>query len=163
MTDLVFNPAPLVTKLGTLAARLADLKPVYEDIGEYAVGATKRRFLTGTAPDGSRWRAKRPATIARYKAQGDGAKTRPLIGPSGRLGREVTHNASSAGVEIGSALEYSRVMQEGAERGAFGADKAGHPLPWGTIPARVWLGLSDTDNRNILDIVDEHLGELVDE
>lgn len=163
MSDLVYNPAPLVTKLQALSSRLADLKPVYEDIGEYAVGATKRRFVAGTEPDGTRWRAKRPATIARYKARGDGNKTRPLIGPSGRLGREVTHNASSAGVEIGSALEYSRVMQEGATKGAFGTDKAGHPLPWGNIPARVWLGLSDADNRNILDIVDEHLGELVDE
>lgn len=163
MIELVFNPAPLVTRLKALSARLADLTPVHQDIGEQVQEWTKQRFVTGTAPDGTKWQPKRPSTIARYKAKGDGDKLRPLIGPSGRLGKEILVDANREHAEIGSNLEYSGVMQDGAGRGAFGTDKAGHPLPWGDIPARVFIGLSDTEERTILEIVDEHLGDAVDE
>ena len=159
MIRLVFNPAALVARLGRVKERLADPTPLHEEIGEYVIEATKARFRIGTAPDGTKWRPKQPATIARYKARGDGNKTQPLIGPSGRLGREVNSLATRDQVEIGSALEYSGVMQDGAARGAFGSDSRGHPLPWGNIPARVWLGLSDTDEHHIIDIVDEYVGD----
>lgn len=154
MIRIVFNTGPIIAQLGKAQTLLADPKPMHEEIGEYVVEATKKRFVTSTAPDGSKWRNKQPATLARYIAQGDGKKDKPLIGPSGRLGREIATLATREQVEIGSALEYSGVMQGGAGRGAFGNYK-GQPLPWGDIPARVWLGLSDVDDRNILDIADE--------
>lgn len=154
-----FNVAPIVARLGQAAELLGDLQPVHQEIGEYMAEATRDRFRTSTAPDGTAWRAKQPATIARYLARKDGNRPKPLIGPSGRLSKEIAMLASRDQVEIGSALEYSGVMQDGAAKGAFGKDSAGRPLPWGDIPARVWLGLSDADERTILDIVDEHVGE----
>jgi phage gpG-like protein len=158
MIRLVFNPEPLIARLGQARGRLSDMTPVHQDIGEYMVEQTRKRFVTSTAPDGTKWRPKTPATIARYKARGDGAKTKPLIGPSGRLGKEISSLATRDQVEFGSSLEYSAVMQGGAAKGAFGADKVGHALPWGNIPARVFIGISDSEGRSILDIVDEHLG-----
>ncbi len=163
MIRIVFNPAPLIARLGEASRRLSDMTPVHQDIGEFMVEATKKRFVTSTAPDGTKWRPKKPATIARYKARGDGIKIKPLIGPSGRLGKEVTSLATRDQVEFGSALEYSAVMQGGAAKGAFGMDKAGRSLPWGDIPARVFIGISQTDERNILDIVDEHLADVIGE
>lgn len=157
MIRIVFNPEPLVARLGEASRRLADMTPVHQDIGEFMVEATRKRFVTSTAPDGTKWRPKKPATIARYKARGDGNKTKPLIGPSGRLGKEITLLVTRDQVEFGSALEYSGVMQGGAGKGAFGADKAGHPLPWGDIPARAFIGISQSEERGILDIVEEHL------
>ncbi len=159
MIRIVFNTDELVARLGTASQKIADLTPVHQDIGEYMVEATKKRFLTSTAPDGTKWRPKTAATIARYKAKGDGAKTKPLIGPSGRLGKEINRLATRDQVEIGSSLEYSGVMQGGAAKGAFGTSSRGRPLPWGTIPARTFIGISDTESRSILDIVDEHLEE----
>lgn len=154
MVELIFNPEALIVRLGEASRTLADMTPIHQEIGEYMVEATRDRFRTSTAPDGSAWQAKRPATIARYLARGDGNKTKPLIGPSGRLGKEIAAIPERDQVEVGSALEYSGVMQDGAEKGAFGSDSKGRLLPWGRIPARVWLGLSDSDERSILDIVD---------
>lgn len=140
---------------------MGDATPVFQDIGEYMVEATKKRFTISTAPDGTKWQPKSPATIARYLAKKDGNRPKPLIGPSQRLGKEISKLATRDQVEIGSALIYSGVMQDGAAKGAFGNAANGSPIPWGRIPARVWLGLSDDDNRNILDIVDEHLAEAI--
>lgn len=163
MVELIFNPEALIVRLGEASRTLADMTPVHLEIGEYMVTATRDRFRTSTAPDGSRWQAKSAATLARYLAAGDGNKTKPLV-KSGRLGQEIAMLASRDEVEVGSALEYSGVMQDGAEKGAFGSDSKGRPLPWGRIPARVWLGLSDSDERSILDIVDSRfLGPAVGE
>lgn len=161
MIRLDFNHDAIFRRLDAASEVLGDLTPVYQDIGEYMIEATKQRFRRSEAPDGSRWQPKKPATIARYLDRGDGMRPDPLIGPSGRLGREINYFASRGGVELGSALEYSAVMQHGARKGAFGADQGGRPIPWGDIPARVWLGISDTDERNILDILDEHLSTAI--
>lgn len=159
MIRIVFNIEPVIARLGRVSQVLDDMTPVFQDIGEYVVEATKKRFTISTAPDGTKWQPKSAATIARYQARKDGNRPKPLIGPSGRLGREINKLATRDQVEIGSALEYSGVMQDGAAKGAFGTAANGSPIPWGRIPARVWLGLSDDDNRNILDIADEYLAE----
>lgn len=162
MIRLDFNAAPIFRRLEQAAAKLDDLTPVHQEITEYMVEATKGRFRLGIDPGGTKWAPKKPATIERYEARGDGKKPDPLIGPSGRLSREIIGQPSRNASEIGSVLEYSSVMQHGAAQGAFGRSSRGGPIPWGTIPARVWLGISETDERNILDIVDEHLAEIVD-
>lgn len=159
MFRVEFKHEEISAQLREAARRLDDLTPLHEDIGEYMVEATKERFRKGVDPDGNPWVPKRPATLARYLARGDGNRPDPLIGPSKRLSTEIHRLASRDEVEVGSALEYSGVMQGGARKGAFGSDSRGKPLPWGDIPARVWLGLSDEDERNILDIADEYLAE----
>jgi len=85
------------------------------------------------------------------------ALLKPLIGGGGRLSQEVQGAYYADHAKIGSALIYSRVMQEGAMKGTFGADRRGRLLPWGRIPARVWLGISKVDETAIIDIVDEHI------
>jgi len=159
MIRIVFNGGPIHQALRDARERLADMTPVHRDIGEYLIESTRKRFRSGVTPDGTAWAPKRPATIERYRRAGDGTLTKPLIGPSRRLSTEIAMFANQAEVEVGSNLEYSGVMQGGAAKGAFGNDSRGRPIPWGNIPARVWLGLSDEDERNILDIVDEHLGD----
>lgn len=143
--------------LEEVSRRLDDMTPIHKSIGEHVVEITKDRFKKGIDPDGNAWTPKKQATIDRYKERGDGNRPDPLIGPSKRLSSEIAQYADAQGVEIGSALEYSAVMQNGAKQGAFGRDKRNHPLPWGDIPARVWLGLSDEDEAAIIDIADEHL------
>lgn len=157
MIRIEFNTSAVFDRLDRARATLDDLTPLHQDITDYMVKATRDRFRTSTAPDGTRWRQKSPVTLATYLARGDGNRPKPLIGPSGRLGKEIAGLATRGAAEIGSALEYSGVMQNGAAKGAFGATRNGRPVPWGNIPARVWLGISAEDERNILDIVDEHV------
>ena len=161
MARTVFNDKPIVGKLQAADKLLDDMTPVYRDMGEYLIEVHRERFRLGVDPDGNPWAPKSPVTIERYRRQGDGDRLNPLIGPSRRLSTEISMFANQAGVEVGSSLEYSGVMQEGAAKGEFGADSRGRPIPWGNIPARVWLGLSEANNLGIIDIVDEHLEQLV--
>lgn len=161
MIRIEFDVPAVFAQLDRARAALDDLTPVHRDIAEYMVKATKGRFRSSTAPDGTRWRDKSPATLAAYLARGDGRRSKPLIGPSRRLGTEISRIVTRDAAEIGSSLEYSGVMQEGATKGAFGKTARGGPIPWGNIPARVWLGVSAEDERNIIDIVDAHLVDAI--
>ncbi len=163
MLRIVFNGPVLTAQLREAQERLANPEPMYQDIGEYLVDSHRQRFLRSEAPDGTTWADKSLVTLERYRRLGDGDRSKPLIGPSRRLGTELHYYASRSDVEFGSNLAYSGVMQEGAAKGAFGADRHGRPIPWGNIPARVWLGLSDTDERNIVDLADEHVGGAFDQ
>lgn len=160
MIAVEFKYEAVAKALHDAAAQMDDMTAVYTDIAEHMVRVTKERFVKGIDPDGNAWKPKSAVTLAAYEARGDGKRPDPLIGPSKRLSSEILEFVSPDSVEIGSNLEYSAVMQKGAKKGAFGRDSRNHPIPWGDIPARVWLGLSEEDERNILDIVDEHLEDL---
>lgn len=151
--------------LGRVEAKLDDLQPVFSDIGELMTERTKQRFRDGKGPDGVAWAPKSPNTIARQAKSEGRANTAPLHGPSGRLASEISYEVSSQGVSWGSSLIYSAVMQHGAEAGSFGlsegTDKNGNDfavlLPFGDIPARPFIGVSDDDNLAIIATFEEYL------
>jgi phage virion morphogenesis protein len=170
------NDTQLKAKLNGLVGRLQNPRAMLADIGEYMIMATKRRFTTGTAPDGTAWASNTPATLLAFgrrrrgstsKRQGEKIKQgaglligkRPLIGESKRLGREIVADVSGTRVVVSSSLEQSRVMQYGARKGEFGKTKRGASIPWGDIPARPYMGFSPEDEKQVLEIVREHLDE----
>lgn len=157
MFNAQFNAGASRDAIRKALAQLKDMTPLYRDIVEYMIEATRSRFRTGTAPDGTKWAKKRQSTLDRYKARGYGNLNRALIGPGRRLSREIIGQVTPGGAVIGSALIYSQVMQDGARKGAFGNDRRGRPIPWGNIPARVWLGLSKADDQAIVEIVEDYL------
>lgn len=160
MQKTEFNTTVAADAIRRAMAVLKDMTPIYRDIAEYIVQATRKRFTLGEAPDGSKWAPKSEATIARYKKLGYGNLPKALIGPGRRLSREIKRYADRNGAVIGSSLVYSRVMQEGAAKGALGLTMRGKsmvPIPWGRIPARVWLGVSKQDELEIVGIVEEAL------
>lgn len=162
MMGVQFNAGVTHGAIRRAMATVSDMSPIFADIGEYMVEATRSRFRTGTAPDGTKWPAKSATTTERYKRMGYGSLTQPLIGPGRALSRQIQRIVAPDHVVIGSSLIYSGVMQDGAAKGAFGSDSKGNPIPWGRIPARTWLGISATDTASIVDIVDEHLGRALD-
>lgn len=157
MFGVSFNIGESRAALQRAMRLLEDMTPVYADIGEYLIEQRRQRFVRGVDPDGNAWTPKSQATLDRYRRMGYGNLTRPLIGPSKALGRQIHKFVSRDGVVVGSSLEYSRVMQEGAARGAFGTDSRDHPIPWGRIPARRWIDLNADEGRAIVTTVDEHL------
>lgn len=175
MITIELKDAEVAEALRALAASLADMSPVMSDIGQYMVRSTNARFVAGVSPEGTPWAAKSPVTLANYARKGDPADPRPLFGPSGRLSSEINYQPSPRSVEIGTNMIYAAVQHFGAAQGAFGArmgrtkpsekrpksqDYFFH-IPWGTIPARPFLGVSDEDRTALLDLIEEWLESAV--
>lgn len=148
------------------ARALTDTTPLMQDMGEYLVDSTKQRFKEGKAPDGTPWAPKSQTTIDTYrrrekKGRNGRVDFRPLFGPSGALSSQIFSEAGTESVEWGSSLVYAATQQFGAAKGAFGTMSNGSSIPWGTIPARPFIGISDHDQLMLIDIIEEYLGGAV--
>lgn len=150
------------------SATLQDMTPLMAQIAEMLLVNTRDRFGKGTDPDGNAWAPRKPSTLAAYAARKPPAKPGPHpLDLTGYLQRSLFpfHGPDEAGVA--SPAIYAAVMQFGAGQGAFGAsigkDKLGrdhfHTIPWGDIPARPFLGVSEADRTGILDLVAEALDQ----
>ncbi|MYM80547.1 hypothetical protein GTP44_01050 [Duganella sp. FT50W] len=143
VSNQAFNDA-----LTHLAARLDDMQPVLQGIGEDQVDRIKQRFATATAPDGAKWKPNSQATLVNYIASRGGfsKKTgkvsakgrtlaiskRPLQGASGDLARQIFYVASASELVVGSSMIYAAMQH-------YGGTKAQFPHLWGDIPARPFL------------------------
>lgn len=155
--------------LDRLFKSVEDVRPVLAEIGEVLVESTKERFATSTGPDGQRWASNSQVTILRYlgvyggsfgkngriteKGAGRAMSKRPLIGETRDLSRQINYSIDSENtLSIGSPMIYAAVQQFGARKHEFQGKS-----PWGAIPARPFLGLSDADTGNILQIIASYL------
>lgn len=158
MITTEINEPQVRAALERMLAGVTDMSQVMTDIAEYLAEATKARFATGKAPDGEAWAPKSPATLAAYGARkSNRVDTRPLFGPTGMLNSQIHHDHGSDFASISSNLIQSAVMQWGAAKGAFGTTKTGSSIPWGDIPARPFIGISEADRVEIPAIVEEWL------
>jgi phage gpG-like protein len=158
--------------LARLSTGMANPAPLLRALGEDLAESTKARFATSTAPDGSRWPANTQATYEAYleRLSGSYSKTgqrtgtkkgwagkdgrigargtvaviakKPLIGESKVLSTSIYYFVEGDTLYIGSPQIYAAMQQFGGTRSQF-------PNLWGDIPARPFLGLSDTDVENI--------------
>lgn len=130
-----------------LLAKLDDLSPFFASVGEVLVGSTIDRFASETDPDGAKWAAHAPATIAnRLKRHGNAPLT--ILRLSGHLAGSINYQASATRVEVGNNVVYGAIHQFGGQAGR------GHKV---TIPARPYLGLSDDDREQIEETMDDYL------
>lgn len=172
--DATVDDAQVRAALERLARKAADPAPALREIGEVLWISTRARFGTQTAPDGSAWAPNSAVTLGRmlaakkgsYKKSGalsaKGAKRLGAKKPltltgilADTLARQLT--AGGQGVEVGTNRVYGAVQQFGAAQGAFGRDRRNHPIPWGTIPARPYLGVSAQDRTDILRVLTDYL------
>lgn len=135
--------------LQALSARVTNLRPVLQTLGEGMVERTRRRFETSTAPDGAKWQANSAATLAvlagrlagqKSKVKKDGslnaagerayANKKPLIGDSQDLRRQFTLAATANTLTVGNTMAYAAIQQFGGQAGR------GRKV---TIPARPFL------------------------
>lgn len=179
MITIQVNDRQVLDMLGELARRCSNLKPAMKEIGEDLVTSTKARFASATSPDGAPWAANSQVTIDRflglhitnYRKDGSiipnrnlkkdgslskqgaaraGAKT-PLTGETKTLRSTINYQLDgNSSVRIGSPKVYAAMQQ-------FGGTKAQWPHLWGDIPARPFLGVSNADKANILDIIGNYL------
>jgi phage virion morphogenesis protein len=145
-----------------------------KEIGEVLTESTIQRFATETDPDGQRWAENSDLTLLRHLERGKGvykkdgrlsAKGAKRIGAKkiltdgGFLGDSIHPQLGADGqsVEVGTDLVYGAAHQFGMPQGYAGRDTRNHPIPWGDIPARPFLGISADDRARILEILEDSL------
>ena len=138
-------------RLRALQAAGHDLTPAMKDIGEYLLRTTRERFADEKGPDGTPW-----APLSEHTKRRKKRNVERVLTEHGYLGGTLAYRAGPQEVEVGSPLVYAGTHQFGAEKGAFGSG-GGSPIPWGDIPARPFLGLSDDDREEVVNILGDFL------
>ena len=139
--------------LGALRRLIAlgrNASPLMRDIAALGEASTRQRFRTETGPDGQRWKPS-------LRAQMTGGRT---LTQAGHLAGSLSARHGADYAEWGVNRIYAAIHQFGGTiRAKGGALK--FRLPNGALvmvkavkmPARPYLGASDTDRRDILDLI----------
>jgi len=141
--------------LRRLEAAAQNMEPVFSDIGEYLELSHEERWNKQESPEGIPWAPLSPVYAARKQKKGKPSKILVLDGYLKLL----HYNASNEGLKFGTDRIYGATMHFGAEKGSFKSEADGGPIPWGDIPARPFLGISEDDREEILARVTEWLEE----
>jgi phage gpG-like protein len=169
MITIQVQDKEVLDMLGELARRMTNLQPAMQEIGEDIVVSTKRRFVDGVDPEGNDWKEnstettipfylgafggshKKDGTLSKAGAARSAAK-KPLTGETKALRTTINYQLDgTSGVRIGSPMVYAAMQQFG------GVTSPNSMIPGKTIPARPFLGLSEADTTNILDIIGRYL------
>lgn len=128
----------VLTRLDELLARLDDPAPLFQDIAETLLNATRNRFDEQHAPDGTPWAPLSPAYQTRKKKNRD-----KILVLDGYLKGLLRYQILPDGLELGTDRIYGATHQFGD--------------PARNIPARPFLGLSEDDRSEVLSILSEYL------
>jgi len=139
-------------RLNTLLSAAGDLQPVFRSIGEYLMQSTRQRFRDMRAPDGTPWAPLSPLYVKRKKKNKD-----LILVLDGYLRDSIHYEVEPDELRLGTNRVYAAAQQFGMPKGYAGKTKTGKPIPWGDIPARPFLGLSDDDRTEVLAIVERFL------
>lgn len=167
----------VVNVLTRTEATLDNPSPMFKDMGEFLVPANQNRFKTSTAPDGSKWKANSEMTYLNILGQGDTKKDgtlskkgvnrvtskRILVG-DGTLMNSVHYQVSGDLLLVGSNMIYAAIHQFGGTI----KPKNKKALSWKvggvsifakqvTIPQREWLGISISEEAELLNIAEDHI------
>ncbi len=143
-TSFKMDLGPMVAAFGLAVGEIADTQRLAEEIGEVLVSGTQDRFEAGKAPDGSDWAA--------TKRGGQ------ILVDTGALKSSIGYEASPQMVAVGTSDVKAGTHQFGAPKGSYGTSKRGGPLPWGDIPKREFIGISEADGKEAQACCLRHVG-----
>lgn len=155
MYTTTINDDAIAVALSKIAAEFGDMSTLMDEIGQALVISSKDRIEQGVTPDGTPFALRSGTTVDRYIAE-----DKPFRGPlyqSGDMASQINHSYGPTSAQVGSNAIQAAVMQFGAAKGSF--DGAS---PWGDIPARPFLGISDQDRADIPEIVEDWFATFVD-
>lgn len=152
MFSLELHDEELRAMVDRLETGLSDMSEVTNKIGEFLAESHQQRIEKSLgAPDGTAWAAKSPFTKSK--------DPRPLY-DTGDMVRRIHHVYGPDFVSVSVSGVKVRTLHFGAAKGAFGQTTTGQPIPFGDIPARPFMGLSQTDQSNIADALTEWIERL---
>lgn len=135
-------------KLAELIDRMAKPEGFYANVGDHLLLSVAERFENSEGPDGEKWPALSPITIARDDAAE--IDRTGILWVEGVLKESINREVDGASVRIGSDLPYAAIQH-------FGGESKGY-MKGAVIPPRPYLGLSAEDEAEILAIAEDYLG-----
>lgn len=129
--DITLDDAEVSVLLAQLQAKLGDLTPVFQDLGEALLISHRERFNKGIGPDGAPWPDLSPA----YRSHKPKNRDRVLV-LDGWL-RQLIYQAGGTELRIGTDKKYGATHQFGD--------------PGRQIPARPFLGIDEAERQTMLE------------
>ena len=155
MTDEVIieiDDREAMASLRSAKAAGQDLSPLMSDVAGIMEDAIERAFLHEQDPaTGAAWAPLKPSTKARRR--GTSLK---ILQDSGSMVQSIGSDYDDDSAVAGVSEIYGITHFLGAKKGQYGRTSRGGPIPWGDIPARRFLGLSDEDEEEILEAVSDY-------
>ena len=148
MYTIEINDEEVTAALTRAVRAMGNLREFMQDAGELLQSSTQDRIERGEQPDGQPFAPRSQTTLDRYARIG-----KPFGAPlnySGAMRLGIHFEAGEDYLELGSNALQAAVMQFGAKQDQFGQTARGGPIPWGDIPARPFLGLSEQDKTDLL-------------
>ena len=157
--DIQVSDREVREALNRLREAGADMTPAMRDIAAAMESAAQSAFQHQRSPDGEKW----PDVSEHTKARRRKRRKWPgrILHISGRLAASISSSYDADSAIAGTNVIYAPTHQFGADRGEFGATKAGRPIPFGDIPARAFFGYSDDLHDEVLDVLAEHLNNAI--
>lgn len=128
----------VLATLSALQAAAGNTQGLWQDAGEYLLQSHRERFDRAETADGQPWAPLSARYQRRKKRRAD-----QILVLDAFLRDQLAYHASADGLDLGSNRIYAATHQ-------FGAEDRG-------IPARPFLGLSDDDRAEILELAKQHL------
>ena len=153
--EIRHEDASIRSALSRLISLGRDATPAMRDIAALGESATRLRFRTELGPDGQRWK---PSLRARL----NGGRT---LTRDGHLAGSTSASAGPTTAEWGVNRIYAAIHQFGGEIRAKGGGALRFKLAGGgfatvkkvRMPARPFLGVSDDDAKDILDVLQRRI------
>lgn len=139
IVSVTYSDAEIRQRLQRLQRKVGDLTPAMKLIGEELIRSTDDRFDQEIAPDGTPWKPNSAFTVAKKRAEGRILK---VLQSTGQMRASITYQASRDRVVIGTNDQKARKHQ-------FGVG----------VPKREFLGVSDEDRVEIVQIIEDFLAE----
>lgn len=105
-----------IQALAEIEARMLDMRPVLEVIGQDIRALVDDSFESESAPDGEKWASLTEKTIKRKRAFNTGDGAFKILQEHGTLRGSINTQAESSSLLIGSNVPYSTAHQLGTDR-----------------------------------------------
>ena len=149
--ELRLNANETIHSFNDLAAAGADLSPVMRQVAGILADAAEQAFASESDPATDQpWQPLTGVHQERREARG---YTGGLLQMTGQLAASIQSDYGRDYAQVGSNLVYAAIHQHGGTADMRPANAA--------IPARPFLGASDEDRDEILDVLQRHLSSRV--
>lgn len=135
--SIKYSDKQVSDRFSRLYAQTSNLKPALQEIGEYMLYSTDQHFVTETDPQGVPWKPLTPFTLHEKRTKGRILK---ILQSTGLMRSRVNYQVTERECIVG-------VNDEKAKK---------HQLGIG-VPKREFLGVSNNDKEQIIDILDTYI------